>query len=128
VLGFLGSRLGKERHEQAPAFEALQKIERNTRETVAVHPEPDWQVLSLNNRLLNAPATFQVPLYSIQAGGGVGPSGAAIPGATVHNGDVVIHINEVQDPAGDGEGGDGQPGRRSADARERSCRHAAPGT
>ena len=74
--GLIGGRFGKKKDEVTPEYAALDRIDRNTRDTVSAVENQTRQLLSLDNRLLNVPATFRVPQYAI-AGGGGGAFGVA---------------------------------------------------
>lgn len=89
--GFLGGRFGKGK-QAPPELSALERIERNTRETVQAI-ESQTKMLTLDNRLLNVPASFRIPSYAIQAGGGLGPAGAQPAG----NGPIIVNVTEASD-------------------------------
>lgn len=59
--GWLGGLLGKDKKEDVQT-DALQKIERNTREAVQAF-ENQTQLLQLDSRFLNVPTAFAVPAY-----------------------------------------------------------------
>jgi hypothetical protein len=67
VGGLFGGRLGK--GQQTPEFAALDRIDRNTRETVQAI-DNQTRMLVLESRLLNVPASFRVPRYAVAGAGG----------------------------------------------------------
>lgn len=70
--GLLGGIFGKPNVPVQQPFEGLQRIERNTRETVTAINNQTRNLYNLDNRFLNVPATFSVPAYLPFAGGGGG--------------------------------------------------------
>lgn len=84
VIGtFIGAALGGYLGKQfAPGSkdiqsDPLQRIERNTRETITAIENQTGKLLDLNNRLINVPTNFAVPSYrpSDVGGGGIQVSG-----------------------------------------------------
>lgn len=91
VGGLFGGRVGK---NSPQPISALDRIERNTRETVTA-VQNQTRVLTLENRLLNVPASFRIPGYAI-AGGGAGATPFGFGGTNVQI--AAIHINGAQSP------------------------------
>lgn len=75
--GFVGGRFGKGKDDKVtPELNALERIERNTREQITAI-ENQTSMLALDSRFLNVPAGFVVPSYTpFGVGGGAGPSQA----------------------------------------------------
>ncbi len=67
--GLIGGLIHTRGPKATPEYEALSKIEVNSRETFQA-VVAQTQMLSLGNRLFNVPASFTVPKYAIQGGGG----------------------------------------------------------
>lgn len=88
--GWIGGRFGK--RPQTPEFMALERIDRNTRETVTAVVNQTRQLLNLEARLLNVPASFKVPAYAIAAGGGAPGGTAASSEAALPP--IIITVNE----------------------------------
>jgi hypothetical protein len=86
--GFFGGRVGKQ--TPPPAFAALDRIDRNTRETVSAIEAQTHGLLNLENRLLNVPANFRIPGYAVAGAGGFGGDGGA------GGWNVTVNVTEAQ--------------------------------
>lgn len=94
--GFVGSRFGKpDEPPPIPQFDALAKIERNTRETAESIQNQTRTLLSPENRLLYAPSTFQMPGYKPFDAGQSNTSSVNGPNTLPP---IVINVNGAQDP------------------------------
>jgi hypothetical protein len=85
--GLIGGLFGKKKRKVEPQFVALDKIERNTRETITAIENQTSQLLSLDSRLLNVPASFVVPQFRPPTvGGGIGANNitTTISGVTIN--------------------------------------------
>jgi TP901 family phage tail tape measure protein len=72
LLGsMLGGLIAKKRPREDPHAQSLEKIERNTRESVTAI-ENQTRMIDLGSRMLGVPTTFKYPSYAIAAGGGGG--------------------------------------------------------
>lgn len=100
VLGAVaGGLLGSFLHRKAPPkntpeYEALAKIERNTKEAVDAISNQTRSLLAPENRLLYSPSTFQMPQMQPFSSG----SGQAVAGG---NAKIEININGAGREAGD---------------------------
>jgi hypothetical protein len=96
--GFLGGLVGGQFGGKNPELpnDPLQRIERNTRETVTAI-ENQSRLLELQDRLINVPATFTVPRYRPSDVGGWNGGGAA--GNTTSVGSIQITVSGANDPA-----------------------------
>ena len=95
IGGIFGGLFGKKRPPAPlPEMQVLERIDRNTRETITAIENQTTQLLTLDSRLLNVPSTFTVPGYRpIGVGGGLGMEG----GMTVQQ-SVSITITDSRDP------------------------------
>jgi hypothetical protein len=92
--GLLGGLFHKKRPPaEAPEYVALEKIERNTRETVTAVENSTKRLADLDTRFLNAPANFTVPGYRPM---GVGSGGGA--SLFQDNRTVQIDVHDATDP------------------------------
>ncbi len=74
--GYIGKQLAPGSKDQQS--DPLQRIERNTRETITAIENQTGKLLDLNNRLINVPTSFAVPSYrpsDVGGGGGIQVSG-----------------------------------------------------
>lgn len=92
--GLIGGFIGKKGDEDNTT-EALQKIERNTREAVRAL-ESQTQMLQLDNRFVNVPTGFTVPTY--RPFGVNGGNGGSSMVSNVNNIDVTITAAAGADP------------------------------
>jgi TP901 family phage tail tape measure protein len=92
--GVLGGLFHKSKPTQTPEYSALEAIARNTRDTVTTIDNQTRSLLSLDNRLLNVPASFRVPQYSPIGSAGAGAFGTS-GGSTF--GDINITVHEASD-------------------------------
>jgi len=96
VGGMLGSIFGKHVPKPAPEYAQVEKIERNTRESVTAIENQTRQMLNLDNRLLNVPASFVVPNYRpLAAGSGTAAVGSGDGTMIQQN---TFHIHDATDP------------------------------
>jgi hypothetical protein len=92
--GLIGGLFGSPKKVEQTAIE---KIERNTRETITAINNQTGQLLNLDNRLLNVPSSFVVPGYR-PMGVGSGAAGGTAMAAGTTNQTVTIHIHDATDP------------------------------
>lgn len=92
--GLIGSIFGG--NEPEIPVSPLERIERNTSETVEAIENQTGQLLSLESRLLNVPATFSVPSYRPMSYG----SGTSAPAgsSTTVNANMSFVIQDARDP------------------------------
>lgn len=93
--GLIGGFIGKKAKDEDNPTEALQKIERNTREAVRAL-ESQTQMLQLDNRFVNVPTGFTVPTY--RPFGVNGGNGGASVVSNVNNIEVNISAAAGTDP------------------------------
>ena len=95
VGGLLGGLFGKKRPPAPlPEMQVLERIDRNTRETISAIENQTTQLLTLDSRLLNVPSTFTVPGYRpLGVGGGLGAEGGMVVEQSVN-----ITITDSRDP------------------------------
>lgn len=71
--GALGGVFGKKKPAEPKEYFALEKIERNTRESVTALENQTRKMAEIDNRMLNVPSSFVVPRYRpLGVGGGAG--------------------------------------------------------
>lgn len=95
--GFIGGRMGKDEEKDPIPTEVLQKIERNTRETVKAF-ENQTALLQLDSRFLNVPTGFTVPRYQPAMAGAVAP-GAPVTYTSNNSVNVNVTVPEGTDTA-----------------------------
>lgn len=96
VGGFLGSLFHRRVPKNTPEYEALAKIERNTREAVDAISNQTRSLLSPENRLLYSPSTFAMPGMQPFASG----SSAEVAGGQA-NVKIEVNINAGDRSAAD---------------------------
>lgn len=89
--GLLGGLFDKKPEPPKPELQALELIERNTRDSVTAL-QNQVELMTLDDRLLNVPTTFRVPDYRPLTVGSGAPG--QVPGAM----NVSIVINDARDP------------------------------
>lgn len=91
--GLFGGLFGKKQPKRPPELSSLERIDRNTRETITAIENQTNQLLNLDNRLLNVPASFVVPNYRpLALGIGAGNGGTVVQQA------VQVTITDSRDP------------------------------
>lgn len=93
IGGIVGGLVGKKNPKETPEYGVMERIERNTRETITAIENSTRKLYDFETRMLNVPASFVVPGYrpmDATAGGGKAP-------VTNHN-TMTFHIYDAADP------------------------------